>query len=301
MKWIELFLTFVREGLHGGQTIALEYLLPHTGPERVEILQEVDAVALYHYKLKVAYEDKVRRRFTKQKGSGDEDAAQALVDNVVGELQFGSLITGDAEEIFAEEEEEETDSDESEFSSDGDYSSEEYSGTEEETSAPPSPLSDHHHHHPHPHHAPTSPKHDSGSRPLVSPIKPVSRARGASHSSISSPLRTSFTPSDLHPRTSIDKPLPPPPDSSGHRRTKSGGGDHIGPVLKKRKRRRVGQVAIEPPELKAIPRLLPIFVELVSLVLIGRPYKTTNRILLCRCALYFSRDQWHNASSLYSE
>ncbi|CDO75602.1 hypothetical protein BN946_scf184858.g42 [Trametes cinnabarina] len=52
MRWIELFLTLMRDGL--GEPISLEFLLPHTGADRENVLREVDAVALYHYKLKVA-------------------------------------------------------------------------------------------------------------------------------------------------------------------------------------------------------------------------------------------------------
>ncbi|KAI9063229.1 hypothetical protein FKP32DRAFT_1666643 [Trametes sanguinea] len=60
MRWIERFLTLMRDGL--GEPISLEFLLPHTGADRENVLREVDAVALYHYKLKVAYEAKLRRR-----------------------------------------------------------------------------------------------------------------------------------------------------------------------------------------------------------------------------------------------
>jgi hypothetical protein len=40
MKWVELFLTAAREGLK--EPISLEYLLPHSGKERDEIMAEVD-------------------------------------------------------------------------------------------------------------------------------------------------------------------------------------------------------------------------------------------------------------------
>ena len=42
MRWIELFLTLMRDG--AGDRISLEFLLPHTGPEREDIIREVDAV-----------------------------------------------------------------------------------------------------------------------------------------------------------------------------------------------------------------------------------------------------------------
>lgn len=68
MRWVELFLTVIREGL--GSPISLEFLLPHAGDERKAILAEVDAVALYHYKSKLAYESKIRRRFENTQGGG---------------------------------------------------------------------------------------------------------------------------------------------------------------------------------------------------------------------------------------
>ena len=61
IRWIELFLTLVREGM--GPPISLEFLLPASEKDRADILSEVDAMATYHYKTKVVYEDKLRRRF----------------------------------------------------------------------------------------------------------------------------------------------------------------------------------------------------------------------------------------------
>ena len=127
MRWIELFLTLVREGL--GDPISLEFLLPHTGQERTDILSEVDKVAQYHYKLKVLYEDKIRRRFGRVQTSeadAEDEATQTLVNGVIGELSFGDLVTGDAIDLAAEETDEES-------SSDG-YSSSEYeTGSEDES------------------------------------------------------------------------------------------------------------------------------------------------------------------------
>jgi hypothetical protein len=105
MKWIELFLTITRDGI-GNQT-SVEFLLPHTGPEREAIMKEIDEVSLYHYKLKLAHEDKLRRRFgrtQKQDGADVEDeAAAALVHGVVNDISFGDLIDGEAEDLAAED------------------------------------------------------------------------------------------------------------------------------------------------------------------------------------------------------
>jgi len=72
MKWIELFLTIARDGI-GDQTV-LEPLLPHTGQEREAIMKVIDGVALYHYKLKLSHEDKLRRRFGRTQKQNEADA-----------------------------------------------------------------------------------------------------------------------------------------------------------------------------------------------------------------------------------
>lgn len=118
INWIELFVGFMRDGF--GEPVNLEFLLPHAGPDRVNILREVDAVALYHYRLKVAYESKIRRRFAREGGSGDDEddeATQALVDDVVKGLSFGELI--EAEDLAAEESSDESGSEDgSEYETD---------------------------------------------------------------------------------------------------------------------------------------------------------------------------------------
>ncbi|KAF8238699.1 hypothetical protein L208DRAFT_1240839 [Tricholoma matsutake] len=157
MRWIELFLTVVREGL--GEAISLEFLLPHAGQERANILAEVDKVALYHYKLKVAYEGKLRRRFGRAQNTADaeDEATQALVNGVIGEIDFGELMQGDVDDIAAEETNSDCDDDDSstyESSSNDEDASDDSDGSddsEESTSEsipkpklpplPPSPIS----------------------------------------------------------------------------------------------------------------------------------------------------------------
>jgi hypothetical protein len=107
MRWIELFLDIVREGL--GQPISLEFILPHTGDERREIMKEIDEVALYHYKLKVAYETKLRRRFGRAGGTdinnGEDEGTREIVNGFVRDVSFGDLMRGDMLDMAAEEEE----------------------------------------------------------------------------------------------------------------------------------------------------------------------------------------------------
>ncbi|KDQ64528.1 hypothetical protein JAAARDRAFT_52475 [Jaapia argillacea MUCL 33604] len=149
MRWIELFLTVIREGVHspevdfipGSNKISLEYLLPHIGPDREAVLKEVDEVAKYHYKLKLAYEDKIRRRFGKTRAegggeAGEDEVAAQLVDGVVRDLSFGELVRGDADELAAEVEEDESDDDDEddrEEESESESDSEESSGSGSES------------------------------------------------------------------------------------------------------------------------------------------------------------------------
>lgn len=109
MSWVELFLNFARDGV--GEKVDLEFLLPHAGEERMAILREVDAVASYHYKLKVAYEEKVRRRFQGQGASAEETA---LIDSVVASLNISDAVVRDVAENEEEDEssEEEPEADE---------------------------------------------------------------------------------------------------------------------------------------------------------------------------------------------
>lgn len=109
MSWVELFLNFARDGV--GEKVDLEFLLPHAGEERMNILCEVDAVASYHYKLKVAYEEKVRRRFQGQGASAEETA---LIDSVVASLNISDSVVRDVAENEEEDEssEEEPEADE---------------------------------------------------------------------------------------------------------------------------------------------------------------------------------------------
>ncbi|KAF8339060.1 uncharacterized protein EI90DRAFT_3040179 [Cantharellus anzutake] len=269
-KWIELFLTFVREGLGGGQErISLEFILPHAGKDREEILKEVDEVTLYHYKLKVAYEAKIRKRFQRQVGASieEEQATQILADNVIGELQFGQLIKGHAEDVFAEDdddddEEDETSSDEYSNEDEDDETESESEGEGEggsemvtSSSGSASPES-------------SSPSSRRSSTEVESPHDHI----GGTPTSGGKPMPP-IPDAQREPRLSnVDKPLPPPPSPSpsGHRRNgpdASAGSNLNGSQpggYKLRKRRKVDQTVVEPPELRHIPKLLPIFVEMVS-------------------------------------
>jgi hypothetical protein len=138
MRWIELFLDVVREGL--GEPISLEFILPHTGDERRDTIKEIDEVALHHYKLKVAYESRLRRRFGRAGGAdidGDDKNTGEIVGGLVRDVSLGDFMRGGMLDVAAEEEENLDDSDESssEYESDTDDGE-----TESEESSESSPL-----------------------------------------------------------------------------------------------------------------------------------------------------------------
>jgi hypothetical protein len=282
MRWIELFLTVVREGL--GDPISLEFLLPHTGKERTDILAEIDAVALYHYKLKVAYEDKIRRRFGKAKGQDDADAedeaTQALVQGVVGEISFGELVTGDALDIAAEETDDSDDSStEYETGSDSDESEE----SSEEHAVPAATHSKpivapivtrsqtvsqaaQHPPRPHPHHHTASDDPHARSRSLsLKSSKSMTFSRSSRLSQDLPPVPT------LPKGQPMSKPLPPSPRTFKPRQHSSTDDlslqaqRQMATSLKSRKSKgKKAPEALKAPELHQVPKLLPVFTEMVS-------------------------------------
>jgi len=84
MHWIERIINFVRDGLP--EPLSLEVLLPHTGPERVAILAEVDSIVDYHHALKAAHHERMRRRLVRGEAREADEAqrrANRLGDNDV--------------------------------------------------------------------------------------------------------------------------------------------------------------------------------------------------------------------------
>ena len=279
--WIELFIAVLREGL--GEPISLEFLLPHMGQERQEILEEVDKVALYHYKLKVLHEDKVRRRFGRAQGQNEADAedeaTQALLDNAISEISLGELGRADAD-AESNSEEESSEYETCSSNEDTDSSDEESEEDEPEVTSAKVPARTQR--------SPRDP------RPVVDvvqqPRPPPTRRRSLSLKRIRSMgslsnLRRPFEtpppvpplPKDLKNPTRLDssssttrpptemnvlrsrplsadvtqsRPSPRRPSSTGGR-----------PYLTKKKKKK--REPLKPPELVHIPKLLPVFVEMV--------------------------------------
>jgi hypothetical protein len=297
MRWIELFLTAIRDGL--GHPISIECLLPHTGIERAQILEEVDAVARYHYKLKVVYEDKLRRRFGKIQGQNDADAEDeataTLVDGVVGEISFGELVKGDAIDMAAEETDESEESSEYETETDdSEESSEESSRERIPRPLPPrQPLRSH-----------TVANSVNGPQQRQEGLlfKQVPRSRSASlktsrsmtfslpgkghssrHSADMPPPPVPALPGQV-PLTALQKPLPPDPFS--------GTTDHVVPHKSRPKPssvplpgRKKATETLKPPDLEHIPNLLPVFTEIVCVSTLN--FYARRADMTDRCGPYF--------------
>ncbi|KIJ70540.1 hypothetical protein HYDPIDRAFT_35911 [Hydnomerulius pinastri MD-312] len=351
MRWIERFLTVIREGIGApspsaprasgdelgaameapANRIALETVLPAGGEDRLRIMEEVDRVARWHYANKIAHEDKVRRRFGRAQAQGgadeEDEATQALVHGVVGEINFGELVSGDADELAAEASDEEDEDDEeesdeegsSEYETDSEGSYEETSTEEslpEKSPGSPAPSA----------RPPTAPTRSSSTitpaaaSPIARPKTEQPQRRPTQTSQSPSPpqkppairqrslsLRSArsitFSPQQFHSSQDAPPPVPPlpprfektlpappggrpspgpPPLSAGLQRRRST--DHLpkvpvgngraqsppqpqsqsqGKQPQPRPPRKPKRGLMEPPELKYIPTLLPVFVEMM--------------------------------------
>ncbi|KAF8265123.1 hypothetical protein EI94DRAFT_1736635 [Lactarius quietus] len=318
MRWTERFLDVVRNGI--GEPISLEFILPHAGEERKAIIKEIDEVALYHYKLKVQHESKVRRRFGRAGGAdvaGEDPAAQEIVNGFMHDMSFGDLMKEDAMDMAAEEEE----SDGSDESS-GEYESVtgESETESEETGRSPSPIA---RLRASPSTPPSRPPHvvqpsnpspppSSRTSSVAPPSSSGSRIRklsqslrksrsmtfGSARPTLSNsaeappplprppvpPLPLSVAQSrSAAPLTGRSKPLPLPPQPSSpsssrgasssrqalpvpheapaHKRYPTG--QNVPPTPSRPKKKQAASEVLQPPELKKMPELLPIFVEMM--------------------------------------
>lgn len=315
MRWVELFITLFRDGV-GGQAVSLEFLLPHSGPERLAVMKEIDEVALYHYKLKLAHEDKLRRRFGKAQGQAEADAedetTQMLVNGVVNELSFGELANGEVEDMAAalnedsessgegsddddDDDDEESDEDTSSYETATDTSGTDESRTDDITQSPKPParvvtapvqgtVSSSRQHEArqsasHQNHINERRGRDEG-RPQKAPgLRSRSRSITALKSMFS---RTSLDAPPVPPLPSVvpsspsgrfsesahsPRHMPPSPLSAraSQDSTRSPGVRRTPPHGPPRPRKNKG-LELKQPELKEIPNLLPIFVEMVRIV-----------------------------------
>lgn len=261
MSWIELFLSYARDGLH--RPVDLEFILPHAGAEREAIMAEVDSVAQYHYRLKIAHEEKIRRRFNKGIEATDGQAVEeaALLDSVMASLSLGQTAVGDAGELGDEE------------SQDEDGGDEEEEGASEGSSVRSAPIAVSV---PMPSSSPTprrsrppTPELTTETEvPFLSPNGGKDKERRGSGSSSRSSL------SKIKSGLALQKKSPMSEEKD--REHESGKGERRSPlprstkpskqgVRKARKARRAAaQELMIAPETKALEELRPLFVEIVS-------------------------------------
>lgn len=259
MGFIELFLGFARDGV--GAHVDLECILPHAGEQRMAILHEVDRVCAYHYKLKVAYEEKVRRRFAGQ-GANAEEAA--LIEGIVSSLNInGSMVEEvvqeNDEDVSGESEDETSEQEEEKARMLGPTPSSEGGGGDVQAWDAP----DHH-----------SSKRGGQLKKLV--VHPFSG--GKSSNDPPTTASSVATMSSLSSTTPSHHGPPTPP--SGRHGGGGGGSSSARQDAATRARRRALQghaarrgqaVPIDPPELHYLPDLAPLMVEVIRPLLRVKP------------------------------
>jgi hypothetical protein len=243
MAWIELFLSYARDGLP--EPVDLEFLLPDSGPQRRAIMAEVDAVAQYHYRLKLAHEEKIRRRFEKgPTAPGDLDIVTGIEESdeaeLLGTVMSNLHIPDTAVDII--DDDESSDDDDEDEDEDGGHDSDHDSVGAYKQSPMLAPVPDH-----------------------FGPNAPNDKDRRGSSSSHTGKsgfhrIRQSI---DFSRPGSADKdkeiPATPKGDQSPRRSPR--------PKMSKKKRRRMLLEAEIAPETKAIEEMRPLFMEIVSRLL----------------------------------
>lgn len=260
MSWLELFLNYARSGLPS--PIDLEFILPHSEEERRKVLAEVDSVATYHYRLKVAHEEKIRRRFraaaTDNGGAGGigdpiDDEAE-LLSSVMASLNIGETTMDEAGDLADEESEEEAEDEEEEEEERQLANLEE--GDEDKSDTSSMNLA--------------SPKQEALSPPSGSAGSGNSTAdrRRSSHSSTSQSLKK--VRSAFKFKHGDDKKSSPTAVAGGTDEGKQssplaqGGRHHVHGHGNGRRKKMGGIVTLTPPETESIATLRPLFVEAVS-------------------------------------
>lgn len=242
MAWIELFLSYARDGLP--EPVDLEFLLPDSGPQRRAIMAEVDAVAQYHYRLKLAHEEKIRRRFEKGPAApNDMDIVTGIEESdeaeLLGTVMSNLHIPDTAVDMIDDDESSEDDDDDE--GGEGGHDSDNGSAGGYKQSPMLAPVPDH-----------------------FGPNAPSDKDRRGSSSSHNGK-------SGFHRiRQSIDFSRPGSADKEKEKEaTATTKGDQSPrrsprPKMSKKKRRRMQLEAEIAPETKAIEEMRPLFMEIVS-------------------------------------
>lgn len=307
MKWIERFLTAIREGIGAsglggeGNKVVLETMLPAGSEERARIMEEVDKVIHWHYLNKIAHEEKLRSRFRRvQKGNdagmdadAEDEATQVLINSVAGEFDFNDLVRANADELAAEESDDD-DSDDDDYDDDDDSDDEDTSEYETDSDEAEEDMTPMHKNLQTPSVCPSTIQSlgvettqvVAELTPPETPQQPVvPRPRSLSLRSIQSmktlgKLRSTVDAPPVPPLpVHFDRPIPPHPSgpssasfsrrrSTGHLTSSPEHGPNDDPHSPSTRRpphkpRKKVVATTQPPELRHIPTLLPIFVEMV--------------------------------------
>lgn len=110
-SWIERFFDYLRDGI--SNEIDLEFILPHRGEEREMICKEIDALAIYHYKMKLAHEQRMREKYMQsQENEETTNETSEWVAGLVGQLGVDEVMTAEVNEV-TENDDQSTNDDES--------------------------------------------------------------------------------------------------------------------------------------------------------------------------------------------
>lgn len=253
MHWIELFINFVRgpdrddasvtdqaTQRRGIGEVDLEVCLPAVGQERQRVLQEIDRVVVYAYRLKLMRELKLKRRLADSEVRGaarragisdptggglEDDDETAFVSAMAENLGVGDAFTDEVHEVEAEEEAEEAAAQDED---DDDTDTDTYTSFESASSEGDSD--------------PTQKSHSTEQHSDLGRWKPPMPVRSISTLTAQA----------------ADKKLPPLPVEEVKRKTRHG------------RRRQLPKT----PTLVAIPEMLPLFVEMIRPLL--RPARTAS-------------------------
>ena len=105
MQWVEKFVSFLRDGF--AQAVDLEFLLPEDEAGRQVIFSEVDQLIQHHYRLKVAHEERMRRRMLNDQTLKEEEAVNGLLQDLkIGQLKEDFEGVDDPEDSDSDQESE---------------------------------------------------------------------------------------------------------------------------------------------------------------------------------------------------
>ncbi|PWN50886.1 hypothetical protein IE53DRAFT_410573 [Violaceomyces palustris] len=259
--------------------IDLEVCMPAGGEERKKALEEIDSLVLHAYRLKFLRELKLRRRLADKEVAGaankligtswerGEDDDQAFVGAIIDNLGVGDMFSGEVADAEAEESEEESEEEADRDDEDHPFHGEgsRVKGSSETETETDGELDDG--------------KGDEEEDVLdLDPSAPQGARVGGSRRWVPSPLRQNtlrpWEDGSKTPTTEKDLPSLPPQHDEARQSSGGQGGGGGGDTEAESKRRKKSRTNPQPPQLKVIPEMVPLFVEMVRPLL--RPARTAS-------------------------